>query len=617
MFKKSLWIVALLAAFAMVFVGCDNGTKPDPGNTGDYPVTHKFVQIPGRSQGWHSIDIKASLPANNNLSKWTDGKKHTITVFLRAAVGIDNDLKFGYAQGAQNQLGGTVTKKGTTDYELTKEFTWAEINNANDIRIADIPGTVKVVSYFEITIVDEDGKTVYKLSEDPDVQGKAHGTPILTEGGLTTTWLKGALGGGSPDPQAIVIDPAASGSFVAVTGITGVPESGIVGANLTLPTEADPAIATNRKITWAITDAGGTGATIGGTNLNVLTTIAMAGTIKIQGTVTNGATASTPWVSKVYEIEITNPSGLVLNNFNDNSTFGYNQTNVAGNQWTLGEGTGGSYDGRAGFDIGSVVAGSSYESVTFTYITDKQARVGFFMDGDRDTTFQGGWQGWIDLSPAANIADEATKTIDIPAGSVINKFAVENKDGGIVTITLVSVMFKLIGGDVVFDLADWLAEQDLGAVTGNLPSPLQKAGSPTVTIVADGIKFSDRTADYFAVDVKINQDGLNLNYADNVYEIVVEGYAAGTDAVKIKLAMPNRPWGNLEGAGAAMTTTGADGNLFSITGTIPAEYNEMNPDGPPATVKEPQPAFRIQTEGAGTAEFTITSIVVTNKGARE
>ena len=80
-------------------------------------------------------------------------------------------------------------------------------------------------------------------------------------------------------------------SFVAVTGISGVPTSGTAGTPLALTGTVAPANATNKTIVWSVKSAGTTGATISG---NTLTATA-SGTVTITATIANGKTASTPY----------------------------------------------------------------------------------------------------------------------------------------------------------------------------------------------------------------------------------------------------------------------------------------------------------------------------------
>ena len=71
--------------------------------------------------------------------------------------------------------------------------------------------------------------------------------------------------------------------FVAVTSITGVPDTGNVGT-FTLGGTVNPSNATNRTITWSVLDEGTTGASISGA---VLTTIE-PGIVMVRASITNG-----------------------------------------------------------------------------------------------------------------------------------------------------------------------------------------------------------------------------------------------------------------------------------------------------------------------------------------
>ena len=76
--------------------------------------------------------------------------------------------------------------------------------------------------------------------------------------------------------------------YIAVTGITGVATTGTVGTALALAGTVAPVDATNKTIAWTVKN--GT-ATITGTNL----TATAAGGVVVTATITNGATASTPY----------------------------------------------------------------------------------------------------------------------------------------------------------------------------------------------------------------------------------------------------------------------------------------------------------------------------------
>jgi len=79
--------------------------------------------------------------------------------------------------------------------------------------------------------------------------------------------------------------------FVAVTDISGVPDTATAGMPLTLIGTVVPNNATNQTVTWSVYNAGDTGASISG---DILSTTA-AGVAVVRATVTNGLTASSDY----------------------------------------------------------------------------------------------------------------------------------------------------------------------------------------------------------------------------------------------------------------------------------------------------------------------------------
>jgi formylglycine-generating enzyme required for sulfatase activity len=78
-------------------------------------------------------------------------------------------------------------------------------------------------------------------------------------------------------------------SFVAVTGISGVPETATAGTPLTLTNTVAPENATNQTIVWSVVSAGTTGASINGNTLNTTS----AGTVTVRATIANGIAQGT------------------------------------------------------------------------------------------------------------------------------------------------------------------------------------------------------------------------------------------------------------------------------------------------------------------------------------
>ena len=87
-------------------------------------------------------------------------------------------------------------------------------------------------------------------------------------------------------------EPDEIDNFVAVTNITGVPSSTVVGTPLALTSTVTPNNATNKAITWAVVNAGTTGATITGNTLNANE----AGIATVRATIGNGAAIGKPYV---------------------------------------------------------------------------------------------------------------------------------------------------------------------------------------------------------------------------------------------------------------------------------------------------------------------------------
>ena len=83
-------------------------------------------------------------------------------------------------------------------------------------------------------------------------------------------------------------------AYVKVTNIFGVPDAMTVDAPLTLAGSVTPAGATNAAITWSVSNAGGTGATISGNTL----TVTAAGTAVVTATVINGETPDTNYTQE-------------------------------------------------------------------------------------------------------------------------------------------------------------------------------------------------------------------------------------------------------------------------------------------------------------------------------
>jgi len=182
-------------------------------------------------------------------SNGTDGTKYelTITRTSKAAVSFTPAAGDSYKLDITTAAGVTQTSSGTVKGFSGNKFTLA--------------ASINVSVSFDVTI---SGNSINNIT----------GT-ITVEGGVTIE------GPGTITPV---------NSFVAVTGITGVPTSGTVGA-LTLTGTVAPDNATNKTIAWSVKSAGSTGAAISGSALTTTST----GTVTVTATIANGKTESTSY----------------------------------------------------------------------------------------------------------------------------------------------------------------------------------------------------------------------------------------------------------------------------------------------------------------------------------
>jgi len=168
-----------------------------------------FLRVSSRVNNWDTIDIRANLTGQGNLSGYTSGKNHTFKVQGKTVPNTTNIyLTPASGAGAGNNSYNDITEEGgrtesDVDGMFTTEtvITWAKLQNDNNVRI--MVGVIPSSWYelYEITITDADGKVVYKMSTDAQIQALADGDdPLPTDTNLLT-WLRKP---GSPTIRAVV-----------------------------------------------------------------------------------------------------------------------------------------------------------------------------------------------------------------------------------------------------------------------------------------------------------------------------------------------------------------------------------------------------------------------------
>jgi hypothetical protein len=531
--KKALVILLALAlVFGLVLTACDIGgggggggkkpapPPPPPPGGGDNPIVEgaSYLKVGGRSENWHTFDIKAGKAGAT--ANYTADKAHTITVYGNTTAGTAT-IRFANTDAPYGVFGtgdgsGWVTADGQGDFTLVYEFTWADITDAaQNIRI-QLPATVSSFTIYEITIVDADGTSIYKMSEDPDIQEAEAGVDPIVDDTTGSTWF---LKAGTPVIQVIVPGEEAPPPLMCEyedtcdceecpgpSCICGfVPEGTLFSLAAWLEGVADGEITGN--LASPLQKAGSPTVTKAATGLTI-----------------SGRTDD--WNS--VDVVVAN-AGL---NFTGGKTY---QILVTGTLTSAGT-------------VKVAQSGSPYGTIVQQVLT---AAGPFTLLGTLSETNVGTTTG----------------------------LRIQTQDTEDFTITGIEI------GVTLFSLDEWLVDVADGEITGNLASPLQKAGSPTVTKAATGLTISGRTDDWNSVDVVVANAGLNFA-GDKTYQIVVTGTltAAGT----VKVAQSGSPYGTI--VQQVLTAPGS----FALVGVL-SETNVGTTTG-----------LRMQTQD--TEDFTISKI---------
>ena len=119
--------------------------------------------------------------------------------------------------------------------------------------------------------------------------------------------IANGLAVGTPYTQDFYI--AVNEDFVAVTNITGVPETATAGIELILTGTVEPHYATNQDIAWSVLSPGNTGAAIDGNRLTATST----GTVTVRATIADGTAAGMPYTQDfTINIPVVRVSGTAI-----------------------------------------------------------------------------------------------------------------------------------------------------------------------------------------------------------------------------------------------------------------------------------------------------------------
>jgi len=208
-------VLIILLAFALVFglvlSSCDmfggggssGGSRnpviekdPKPKKGAPNPVVDgaNYLTISGRTANYFTVDIFT----DNTFADYTADKDHTVTVYIKGPTSA-TQFFFGKGKSDYGSYGDSdsfdlVAGSGGV-YKAVRKFTYAEISQKMNIR-AVAADTISSITIYEITIVDEAGKSIYKMSADTDIQDAKDGADPFKaskDAGNDppfTTWLK-------------------------------------------------------------------------------------------------------------------------------------------------------------------------------------------------------------------------------------------------------------------------------------------------------------------------------------------------------------------------------------------------------------------------------------------
>jgi hypothetical protein len=308
-----------LAAGEVVSEENSNLTKPV------FEAVTNIANVPSTGTTGTQVDLSGATVVPSGATKkaitWTVKSAGGTGV---ATAGIVNG-KFTPATAGDLVLTATVVdgkNEGTEDY--TQDFT-IKISPAFKAvtNITGVPTGGKVGSEVDLTkaTAEPAGATnrtpitwTVKAADTTGVTNAAVAGGKFTPNAAGTLELTASIANGTAEGTAftrdfeIIISPA--NSFVPVTNITNVPDSGEVGseADLTVATVV-PNTANNKTIVWTVKEPGATGLTTANI-VNGKFTATTPGTVKLTATIANGTAEGTNY-TKDFDILISMPGSFV------------------------------------------------------------------------------------------------------------------------------------------------------------------------------------------------------------------------------------------------------------------------------------------------------------------
>jgi endo-1,4-beta-xylanase len=280
-----------------------NGTAQDTNYTQNFSVTisgsgNNFVAVSGITGVPVSATVGIPLTLNGTVSPsnatnkdilWTVSNAgttganisgNTLNTTGAGSVTITANVANGIAQGTAY----------TQNFNITVNTSFVAVSNITGVPTSATVGTPLTLSGAVSPSNATNQTIVWTVSNAGTTGASISGNTLNTTNAGTVTVTATIVNGQTASTNytqnfSITVNTA----FVAVSGITNVPTTATAGTPLALSGTITPSNATNQNITWTVSNAGTTGASISGNTLNTTG----AGTVILTATIVNGQTAST------------------------------------------------------------------------------------------------------------------------------------------------------------------------------------------------------------------------------------------------------------------------------------------------------------------------------------
>ena len=458
MLKKNLWIVALIAALAMIFAGCDGGGS----GSIEFDPNIPDLVFEGDEIGGADADITV-ISIGNTAGQSVDGAVYSLATTGIAADSQVGSAGFGFtfpADGLTFKYVQVEVEITTIDSSSAAAFTVKKSTAMDDLSGFGANSNPAYSRNAEINVGDKVGDTGITAEMEGDdfvldklelrlFQGGFYAQfngyseywntgktpPTAWEDAAIAAKLKGNQNFSIKVTKVTFTNGGVPAEFIPVTEVQNMPAKAVAGLITVLPEKAHPVTAANRDIVWTVKEGD---AEVEGRVLRTPT----AGTVKVTATVANGATATTPFVQD-YTITVGAPNGIFLDDFSTGASGSDAGAAYADGVWTIPTGYKPVF-----LAIGETLSSTDfiYDAVTILYITDAAPRFSFangtsILKTQLDGSNHGGWEGSTDLPPSDPATLENQVRIKLADIGSFDGIVVESK-GSAVNIELLAVYFE-------------------------------------------------------------------------------------------------------------------------------------------------------------------------------